>query len=580
MDTVQRKCSITICSCPCIADMICHGWWVYSLSLESIGRRVSGARGCGRGDWPPGGGLAASRRHVENFPRLPSPARTPPAMRRIPRSPLRALEPPRPLSSPCRPCGTSGSRTAAVATSATRHFIVPAGKQDKKKHQQFVRRWQKRLLGDSEPIGAHVDPYDPTSPVRIAPEEQGEYEEVLEEAADAGQPRRRRAAAARPPVYQPATDAHRLQRVGDQQWQQRRVEADLAREFEKLTLRTYTPLSLGMASEIEVLTGTPYTLRDENLLMAQMVHQATGRPYTHHNFGLMTKPTSSRDLRRRFEQAVVEIFARKQAGLDLDLAKLVNRGVYDAPRWVQDIKLCRTDSGELALAFPKYKSAEEFLQIMETAPSLEESVPDSDELLVDPAAAEEAEVEAEIEAEVVPPEQVPTMDPATPAFKRAAVVKTDTERKPFDFMSNRPVPRAKPVEQSAPVEKSEPIEQSEPVEVVETKVLVGNEEKAATSSVPESAPLEAASESTSPASTFPSSLDTTEDGLHRSVDDEANASANAYKEVKWRSIPLTDVALKFAVSVASRTTYLTLIASAFQTTPPAHIYPHFRSPAV
>ena len=54
----------------------------------------------------------------------------------------------------------------------------------------------------------------------------------------------------------------------------------MAKEFEKLTLRTYTPLSLNMADQIEEWTGTPYTLRDENLLMAQTVHQVTGRPYT------------------------------------------------------------------------------------------------------------------------------------------------------------------------------------------------------------------------------------------------------------------------------------------------------------
>ena len=39
------------------------------------------------------------------------------------------------------------------------------------------------MLGDSEPIGSHVDPYDPTSPVRISPEELGGEKEVLAEEA-------------------------------------------------------------------------------------------------------------------------------------------------------------------------------------------------------------------------------------------------------------------------------------------------------------------------------------------------------------------------------------------------------------
>src|SRR5690349_5040866 len=77
-------------------------------------------------------------------------------------------------------CPRLGSPTAAFSTIPPRSFLL-SGTQDKKKHQQFVRRWQKRILGDSEPIGARVDPYDPTSPIRIAPEETGEYEEVLDE---------------------------------------------------------------------------------------------------------------------------------------------------------------------------------------------------------------------------------------------------------------------------------------------------------------------------------------------------------------------------------------------------------------
>jgi len=487
------------------------------------------------------------------------PFRHPPAMRRIPRPPLRALEPPRPRASPCRHGGTVCSSAAALSTSATRHFLVPAGKQNKKKHQQFVRRWQKRLLGDSEPIGAHVDPYDPTSPVRIAPEEQGEYEEVLEEAADAVQSRHKSTNPTVPPVYQPATDALRLRCVGDQQWQRRRLEADLAREFEKLTLRTYTPLSLAMASEIEVLTGTPYTLRDENLLMAQMVHHATNRPYTHHNFGVHTKPATPRELKHRFDRAVAEVFARKQAGLDLDMFKLANQGVYDAPRWVQDIKVCLTENGEITLSYPKDKSAEDFLQVMQTVPSLDESVPENDELLVDEATAED--IEAGVEAtdplnSVMPLEQPSTMDPETPAYKRAAVVKADTEKKPFDFMSNRPTPRAKPVEEP----KSS--------EVIETEVLIDNHESATMSSVPEAASPPTTPESISQAS-ISSTPSTTEDSLYCPVDNDANANTGAetltatdpdtcldvpaVKMAKWRGVPITDVALKFAVGVTLKT---------------------------
>ena len=151
-----------------------------------------------------------------------------------------------------------------------------------------MRRWQKRLLGDSEPIGAHVDPYDPTSPVRIAPEEQGEYEEVLEEeeGRQAEEPKNKYGHGYYLPVEEMGAErpGNRLKRVGGERWLQQKLEVDVAKEFEKLTRQTYTPLSLDMANDIETLTGTPYTLRDENLMMAQTVHEVTRMPYTKYEY--------------------------------------------------------------------------------------------------------------------------------------------------------------------------------------------------------------------------------------------------------------------------------------------------------
>jgi hypothetical protein len=200
-----------------------------------------------------------------------------------------------PSPSPCRPvvpvaCTHLRTSTAAFSSTPASAFLLP-GKQDKKKHQQFVRRWQKRLLGDSEPIGAHVDPYDPTSPVRIAPEEQGEYEEVLDEDEDAR--RNMQSGLAQYQHYTPAEDSglprpgEGLMHIGGAEWLQQKREGDMAREFEKLTLQTYTPLSLDMADQIEELTGTPYTLRDSNLIMAQTVHTATARPYTRYKYAAL-----------------------------------------------------------------------------------------------------------------------------------------------------------------------------------------------------------------------------------------------------------------------------------------------------
>lgn len=463
----------------------------------------------------------------------------------------------RPASSPCTHLRTA---SAAFSTTASQAFLLP-GKQDKRKHQQFVRRWQKRLLGDSEPIGAHVDPYDPTSPVRIAPEDQGEYEEVLDEEDSAL------------PQYKPAKYVHGLHRVGGEEWLREKVEKDLANEFEKLTLRTYTPLTLGMADEIEELTGTPYTLKDENLLMAQTVHEKTKRPYTDYNFGLHAKASRVTDMRARFTQAVAEIYALKQAGLDMDLSKFANRGVYDRPRWVKDIKLVKTESGELALAFPQHKSLDNLLEAMQTAPSWEAEPAESDELLVE-------EFVEDLGDAGLAQEQVQTMDPDTPAHKRAAVVKMDGENKPFDFMSNRPVPRAKPVE--APVQEAV----VEEVVVQETTPPQSAQDAPQTKLLDHAADPEPVNQIAPPAASesrhaileeraqrFAADFAALKNSVQQS---SRKSSALKTEETKWRHVPVTDINVKFAVRVSTFFTLPLLTSVALQTSLPTYWLPHLR----
>ncbi|KAG9191888.1 hypothetical protein G6011_10622 [Alternaria panax] len=456
-------------------------------------------------------------------------------MRRIPR-PSRAIDPSNFLSVPIRqtlsplpcrsvlsPCTHVRTAAAAFSTTAPQSFLLP-GKQDKRKHQQFVRRWQKRLLGDSEPIGAHVDPYDPTSPVRIAPEDQGEYEEVLEEDASNF------------PRYRQAKHASGLQRVGGEEWVRQNVEKDMAKEFEKLTLRTYTPLTLGMADEIEELTGTPYTLKDENLMMAQTMHDKTNRPYTHYNFGLHSKPARVTSIRACFTQAVAEIYALKQAGLDMDLSKFANRGVYDRPRWVKDIKLVTTESGELALAFPEHKNLQDLLATIQTAPAWEAEQAEPDELLVE-------EVVEELEGANHPQEQVPTMDPETPAYKRAAVVKQDAE-KPFDFMSNRPVPRAKPTEEQVKQSVVEEVVVQETASSQNTSDVALNTSAAHSVIAPEAASESRHAVLEERAQRLAADFAVLKKAVQQS---RGQSSANKAEETKWRHIPVTDIDVKFAL---------------------------------
>ena len=219
-------------------------------------------------------------------------------MRRIPR-PQRAIDPSLPASplvhrriSPpsCLRAAAPHPhiRTSAACFSTTPSFnFLLGGKKDPKKHQAFVRRWQKRLLGDSEPIGAHVDPYDPSSPVRIAPEEQGEEVEVLEGeelsafGAD-GSKLSKTERLGQSLLHRDYAEAKHgpLMRVGNKEWIEHAEEVNMAKEFEKLTMRTSTPMTPQMADQIEKMTGSFYTLRDENLMMAQTFDEATGKPYT------------------------------------------------------------------------------------------------------------------------------------------------------------------------------------------------------------------------------------------------------------------------------------------------------------
>lgn len=85
------------------------------------------------------------------------------------------------------------------------------------------------MTGDSEPIGAHVDPYDPASPVRIAPEEQGEEVEVLAESVidEKGD-------IVEVEPYIPAETGEELQRIGNKKYVRELEEAALDKRFQDL----------------------------------------------------------------------------------------------------------------------------------------------------------------------------------------------------------------------------------------------------------------------------------------------------------------------------------------------------------
>ncbi|PVI06063.1 actin-domain-containing protein [Periconia macrospinosa] len=457
--------------------------------------------------------FAASYTHLQPDP-----------MRRIPR-PQRAID--RSLSvpnilrhqSPFSLCRATSPypllRTTCASFSSTPNYSFLLGKHDPKKHQQLVRRWQKRLLGDSEPIGAHVDPFDPTSPVRISPEEQGDEVEVL---ADDASSRELDA------MYEEESDGERLRHVGGDKWVGQLEEEKLAKEFEKLTMRTYTPLTHRMADKIEDLTGTMYTLRDDNLMMAQKFHDISNKPYTNWSFGPAAPVRDLPTIRSNFHRAVIEIYALKQSGKPLDVARQANRGVYDAPKWIKDVQVVMNQEGRVLLDFPAHKNIQKLLTVMEGMPEWE----------TEQQVVEDIEDTVE-EGDLVAEEPVPQMDPDTPAFKRAAVVKQDPDSKPFDFMSNRPVPRTL---------TQDPIVNTA-VESVES-VPVG----AKGISAPPTSTTDAAASASASAS---ASTSTSGENTRPKADKLANARSNT--EVKWRDLPLNEDHVKFALM--KRVTQLT-----------------------
>lgn len=250
---------------------------------------------------------------------------------------------------------------------------------------------------------------------------------------------------------------------------------------------------------------------------------------TFYSFGLHRKITKLKDIRSRFVQAVAEVYTLKEAGLQMDLSKTLNRGVYDKPRWIEDIKFRRTESGELALAFPEHKSAQQFLKIMQQTPEWESTVAaEADDLLVEEG--------ADFLEPAPPQEPAPTMDPATPAFKRAAVVKIDPEKKPFDFMSNRPTPRVAPTKVDKAENTSE-LPVSEPKTPAQSPIVELVSAVHASQSVVSDLRHSILQHKAQRLAENLAAIERTVGPNRAGIDD-----------VKWRHIPVTDPALKFAVS--------------------------------
>jgi hypothetical protein len=175
------------------------------------------------------------------------------------------------------------------------------------------------------------------------------------------------------------------------------------------------------------------------------------------SFGRVAQIKDQAQLRRKFQQAIVEVYTLKQAEQDLDLTKLPNRGIYNPPHWISDVKMYKSSTGELALTYPEGRTTEKLLKKMQDVPAWDPARvwAETEQSLTD--GAEDMEYE-QIEAQAAQPES--TEPP------KVALAKVD-ESKRFDFMSNRPVPRTKPV--APKVEEAKAEETVERLEAVKAE---------------------------------------------------------------------------------------------------------------
>jgi actin-related protein 6 len=121
-------------------------------------------------------------------------------------------------------------------------------------------------------------------------------------------------------------------------------------------------------------------------------------------------------------------------------------------------------------------------------------------------------------------------------------VKQDPEKK-FDFMSNRPVPRAKPVE--TPVET--PAETVVEAPVVEEVVQVEEAVPVQPTHAPSSSTPSRHAELETRAQTLTDAINQ----LRKEARLNSENTASQVNEVMWRHVPLTDNDVKFAVSLHS-----------------------------
>jgi hypothetical protein len=251
---------------------------------------------------------------------------------------------------------------------------------------------------------------------------------------------------------------------------------------------------------------------------------------TRGRFGRNKPVTKLPDLQKLFHRAAVEVYTLHQAGRRN--FELTGDAMYSSHPSIDftSVKLQYSPNDGVSLCFPEPTDRTSLLQNAQKGP-LEKKVPRGSavktpqEMLVD-----------EAEELVIEEPQVTAADVtvASTSGKPAALVK-QTEGKPFDFMSNRPVPRTNAEEATA-----QAAEAVAPVEVGTTTVASPEIVETIREETLEAAVQSAEREATAARKEVRGHV-------------EAAASQNITVlepviDVKYRHVPLTDHSLKFAVS--------------------------------
>lgn len=151
--------------------------------------------------------------------------------------------------------------------------------------------------------------------------------------------------------------------------------------------------------------------------------------------------TESEKLPVRFHQAVVEVYTLKQAGIqEKNIATHAYSGRYGGHRDAFNaVQISVDSSGHPVLKYPDPEAQARLLEMIQKQPEIEAE--EVEDLLDEAEELSEGLIKepTDVQQEVVPKEK------EVPAAKAGPLIK-QTEGKPFDFMSNRPVPRAKPEE--------------------------------------------------------------------------------------------------------------------------------------